>query len=267
MKSREAYHLGETPDYHPITVEAERTLVAELLEHTPEFQVTQTKFGLATLGPYSRYSNLARSIESEVFDEYFDNDPILMKQEYGPYEDASKFFLVIDREEGRKAGVMRLLHNSDIGLKATQDVQTMGLTTLEEGQILSAFGVASPESTVEIATIAVAPEYRGARTDQLVSASMYRALYQYCLSNGYTDLIAVIDAKPLQNLRDIHLPVKTTNEVASPFEYLNAKENSLIHIPIHDIEGHMKSRDEAAFDFLLGSPGLDPYCTLSFTEK
>lgn len=267
IHSKEPLQEHFAPDYSPIPLEVEQLLVEELIEGIAEIQSSDARYCLVTVGPFSKYANLARSLESEVFFEFFHNDSELMKDEYGPYENASKFFMVIDRKENRKAGVMRLLHDSEHGFKAIKDVKSMGLTDLSEDDILASLGVSSTGSTIEIATIAASPVYRGRRSDQLVSAAMYRALYQYCLSGNYTDLVAVIDSKPLQNLHDIYLPVSTTEEVKSPFEYLNAKENSLIHIPIGDIEGFMKGHDVATFDFLLGKPGLDPFCALSFTEQ
>lgn len=259
--------LVNYPSYLHMDIDQEKSMVADLLAHTPEFHLSEARFGLVLVGPDSRYANLARSIESEVFYEFFNNDSELMEREYGLYESASKFFLVIDKEDSRRAGVMRLLHDSDSGFKAVNDVQRMGLTALDSVSILDSFGIKHSKSTIEIATIAAAPDYRGSKSDQLVSASMYRALYKYCKSFGYKDLIAVIDAKPLQNLININLPVEMSSVVDSPFEYLDAKNNSLIHIPIDEIKDYMIARDPDVFDFLLGDSGMDSFCTLSLEEK
>lgn len=268
MSVEKDYQKNEfPPDYTPLDNDIEKDNITHLLDNTPEFSANDAKFGLVIIDHNSPYANMARSTESEVFHEFFNNSPDLMKEEYGPYESASKFFLVIDKEEKRRAGVMRLLHNSESGFKATNDVKSMGITELSPLGILNSFGIEDQNSVIEIATIAAAPDYRGKHSDQMVSAAMYRALYKYCISNGYKDLIAVIDAKPLSNLVDIHLPVNISQNVRSPFEYLDAKENSLIHIPINEIERYMKARDPDAFEFLLGDPGLDPFCTLSFDEK
>lgn len=258
-----------TPSYEHLSLDEERAAVQVLLDSSPEV-ITLTdgpRYALMVINNDSEFSNLARSVEAEVFSEYFGNDPQLMAEEYGPYEDASTFFLVVDTEDKRRAGVMRILRNSSLGFKATNDVSAMGITDLEPRQVLENIGVKSEETTLEIATIAAAPDYRGEKTNSLISAAMYRALHKYCHANGYTDLIAIIDAKPLQNLHDIHLPVRTSPHVQSPFAYLDAKANSLIHIPVYEVEASMQAHDQDTYDFLLGDAGFDALCTLSFVEK
>ncbi len=47
------------------------------------------RFGVHVIDGQDSHSDIARSIEAEVFNEFFDNDFQKMKAEYGPYDDAS----------------------------------------------------------------------------------------------------------------------------------------------------------------------------------
>lgn len=263
--------LGEapgkiTPSYEPLSLEEEQSQVADLLAHSPEVTSAETKFAVVTLAADSPYSNLARSVESVTFMEFFNNDPVLMGQEYGPYEDSSLFFLVVDTENNRAAGAMRLLHPSKEGFKGANDMPAMGLTNLTPEELIANFGIKDTSALLEIATIAGAPDYRGQKSKGLMSAALYRSLYQYSNNNGYRDLIAVIDGVPLELLQMMHLPIQLSPDVDSPFEYLDAKANSFIHIPVTDVERNMKAHDPEMFEGLLGS-GLDGKIAISHVIK
>lgn len=240
--------------YEVIDEDAETSAVDMLISSYPELAKSNAKFGLVHLDSNSPYGNLARSVESGVFMEFFDNNPDLMLSEYGPYEDASSFLFVIDKEAKKSAGVMRLLSNSENGFKSCNDLYKLNLTPESPAEMIDALGI-NPETTLEIATIAIPYEYRGKRSDGLVSAAMYRALHRFCQAQGYNDLIAIIDEKPLSNLIGIHLPIRTPDSVSSPFEYLDAKANSFIHIPVNEVDAVMRAADVNLYNFLLGEPG------------
>src|SRR4051812_3155607 len=87
-------------------------------EHRPD-----TQFGCYMIGNSSKYSNLGRYVESNVFLKSFGNTPNVMESEYGPYEQASNFFVVIDQETEKPVGVMRVIENSDAGLKSLVDLK------------------------------------------------------------------------------------------------------------------------------------------------
>lgn len=98
--------------------------------------------------PFALYianrSPLGVALEGRVFLEAFGNTPKMLRDEYGPYEEASRFIVVIDHKRARAAGVIRLIAPGPAGLKLTNDFPDIKV----------------PEGAWEIATLAVAPEYR-----------------------------------------------------------------------------------------------------------
>lgn len=73
-------------------------------------------------------SNVARHLELEVFAEQFGNDADCLSREYGPYENSSLFFVVIDTRDGAPAGAVRMIRNSAAGLKTLVDMADPAVT-------------------------------------------------------------------------------------------------------------------------------------------
>lgn len=74
------------------------------------------------------FSNIARHLELEVFAEKFGNDVDCLIREYGPYEESSLFFVVIDAEEKTPAAAVRMIRNSAAGLKTLVDMENGAIT-------------------------------------------------------------------------------------------------------------------------------------------
>lgn len=264
------------PDYRPIEREAEARLLEQALAANPEVSESAATYGLLTIEGDSPYSNVARALECQIFDKYFGNDPEEMRQEYAPYEKSSKFFLLIDRENLKPAGVMRIVAPGEAGFKSVNDLPTdksrtvetdEPITALDSEQIQGVFGI-DPSRTLDVATIAAAPEYGEKQTGSpIVLASLMRAVYKYSLANGYDDLVAIIDAVPLEKLKSVNLPIHTSPYVASPFKYLGAEGNTFIHIPIPAVEASVSAKDKVIFDYIFGEAELFGETKLSFDRQ
>ena len=80
------------------------------------------RFGCYRLHGTSRFSDIARSVECRVFQHFFGNTAAAMQAAYGPYEQSSHFFLMVDRQEKCSAGTLRIIENSERGLKTLNDI-------------------------------------------------------------------------------------------------------------------------------------------------
>lgn len=263
------------PSYEPLERQIERELLSDALNANPELADSNAPFVLMTVNGDSPYANVARSLECRVFNAYFQNHPDVMQQEYNPYEENSTFFLMIDRENLEPAGVMRITHDGPSGFKSTNDLPTekcktaegRSVTGLATEEIFPEFGI-SPQNILDVATIAAEPKYGEKNTGSpIILASLMRAVYKYSLENGYDDLVAVIDAVPLEKLQAVGLPINTSEKIAGNFEYLGAKGNTFIHIPIPEVEKSVSTQSRELFDYVFGEAALAGECQLSFIKQ
>lgn len=235
-----------------------------LRQASPEVIASDSKFVLLTLAGDNPCSDVARSIERQQFEAYFGNDAAIMGEEYGLYDPYSVFFLVFDRQQKTPAGTMRLIQPNPSGLKSINDITSEKcqladgggkLTNLEAHEVYEIFGL-TPEKTVDVATIAVLPEYGEKATGSpIIMASMMRALYFYTLERDQ-ELVAIIDEVPLKKLLDVHLPIETNPAVKSPFEYLGAKGNSFIKIEPSKCWESIGAFNQGVRDYMLGTLAL-----------
>lgn len=271
----EAHRPGIEPDYRPIDPEVEKSLLTDALNSNQEVLQSDSPFALLTISGESPYANVARSLECQVFDHYFNNDPNEMKEEYAPYEDSSSFFLLVDRENTKAAGVMRIIHPGEAGSKSVNDLPTdkcvssdgMTATQLSADELAQDLQF-DPAITLDVATIVAHPEYGAkARQDEVVLSSLMRAVYKYSQINGYDHLVAIIDKVPREKLEAVGLPIRTSDKVASPFEYLGAKGNSFIEIDIPAVEGSVRAVNDGLYDYVFGDQQLGGSTVLSFHEQ
>lgn len=263
------------PDYNEIDPAIEAQLITEALGQNPELAAATSRYALLTLDGSSPYSNVARSLERRQFEDYFGNTPEDMAVEYGPYETQSSFFLVVDREKKEAAGVMRIIRPGEAGLKSSNDLPSDKCKTIEGEPVtdLTTPAVFSsmqldPLKTLDIATIAVRPDHGEKATGSpVVLAALMRALHGYTNSNGYDELVAIIDAVPLEKLQAAGLPINFSSRVVTPFVYLGAKGNSFMHIHVPDCDAAIMAHDKVTYDYMLGDMNLLGECELSFIEQ
>jgi hypothetical protein len=180
----------------------------------------------------SRFADLGRTTELQVFEEAFGNDRGLMEREYGPYEHASQFFVVMDTERRQPAGVLRIIGNSSAGLKTLRDVAGEPLRIPRED--FQAFhGVEDLDRCWDVGTVAVLPEYRRSATRRrTVSLLLYRAFYVHALDRGIDHVVAVIDRYAHRSLRALGIPLVPLCG-STPFSYLDSASSTALygHVP------------------------------------
>lgn len=210
------------------------------LDTLPEDQ----SFLSVEVGPDSPYSNLARAVEVEVFLETFGNTPDIMQEQYGPYEDASRFWIVFDKASRAPVGALRAIGNSEAGLKTLNDIESPPLS-LPKDKVVEACDL-DLDKTWDIGTVAVLEGYRGIEHDFIPSLTLYRDLYRRSIDLGIEDFIAVIDKGARRNLDLMGLTFKPILD-SEAFSYLDSPESWALHSKTVDLgNGAAGLRDSTA---------------------
>ncbi|MFC3990782.1 hypothetical protein, partial [Actinoplanes siamensis] len=185
---------------------------------------------LATTDPMA---DVARTVERMVFEESFGLDATAMLAEYGPYEQHSYLFLILDRETGMPAGAARAIEG---GGKTLDDAPELIGRSLSE--IVDMHGLHDGGKIWEYATLAVLPRYRADRNGLTVSGMLYRAFINAGHRWQVRHVVCMLDAAAYRNL-DM-LGVRFIAMAGSePFEYLGSAANRALYIPFEEIARSM----------------------------
>jgi len=182
----------------------------------------------------SKFANIARHIEGKVFSEAFgeeDNSPDRMLEEYGPYDEPglSTFFISVDKETGTATGVLRIIRNSEAGLKTLNDLEDplkVKHPVSKEG-LMEHHGMTDLDECWDIGTVAVLPEYRHSKAAAGISIQLYRAMYVSAMEEEVQHFVSIVDKKPLRQLRSyLGVPFKNLGNTKE-FDYLGSKARAV----------------------------------------
>ncbi len=184
----------------------------------------------------SEYENIARSIECEVFEQYFGNNAEQMHEEYGQYEDQSIFFLSIDQQTQTPAGVLRVIKNGSKGLKTLNDLQAVvgenhpEIPDLPTNKIIESHSIDDLDECWDVGTVAVRKAYRSDKNQaQEASVQLYRALYVSALQEQIKHFISIIDARPFKKMVDyLGIPFVPILD-SKPFSYLGSESSYAVY--------------------------------------
>jgi hypothetical protein len=219
-------------------------------EHRPA-----TPYGLYVLRSDDPAAELARSVEREVFLEHFGNTPQLLDAEYGPYEKACWFLLVLDHGRLAPAGMCRMIAPSPAGSKTVhdaQDVWNVDLAAHPEVRRLLDGG-----STWDAATLAVAPGYRRRDTDGLVSAALFQGIVMVATRNGVTALTATLDCVVLDLVQAQCGHPFVPFPGALPRGYLDSPASLPVYVERERFERDLAARDPGTHALLFLGEGLE----------
>ena len=148
-------------------------------------------------------SNLARHVERVVFEERFELDDAKMTRLYGPYETSSTFFLVMDTQESRPAGVARVGRNGPAGLLTLNDAATMVGFSVEDFK--AHYKVDSLDDVWDLGTTTVLKEYR-AFDNHLVSQICYHCFWARAMHEGIKHYVTILDGDIRRTFALLGLP-------------------------------------------------------------
>jgi len=202
-------------------------------------------------------SELARHVERVVFMETFGNTPELLDKEYAPYEDSSIFLCVVDHLRRLPAGTMRILLPSGAGFKTLDDVASFW------GEPVSTMATRTGieidlARTWDIATLAVAPEYRGKATMGLVSMGLYQALAVTTPRCGIDWLLAILDVPVFRMIRwKLRMPMAGFTGVKAQ-QYLGSPASMPVWCNVGDTERRLAVSDPDLHALYFKGVGMEP---------
>lgn len=208
--------------------EIERVSVEFLAKHPDP----TGQFVAVVAGPEHPLAGVARTVERQVFEESFGNDAGTMAAEYGPYEDRSLFFVVLDRHTGMPAGAGRIIEGYGAAVKTVRDApKHIGI---DSTGILAAHDLTG-KRIWDFATVAVLPQYRGGKSALTVSSLLYRAFLLAGKRAGIKHVVTMLDRGAYRNMMLLGAPLQTLAG-SKPFAYLGSPETRALYVPFEDLE-------------------------------
>ena len=208
------------------------------------------RFGCYFIADSSPYSDLARGVECGVFQQFFGNDPALMAAEYAQYEERSSFYVVVDCERHQAAGALRVIENSDRGLKTLNDIAQPPLSISLE-KVIHHHGIEDLDKCWDVGTVAVLKEYRGRSSGHLVSSLLYGLLRAGACNAGMKHMVAVLDTHAYQQIVDILGVPFVPIAGSEPFEYLGSPSSIAVYAPTEMIGPSVAARMQTLDSALL----------------
>jgi len=206
-------------------------LTTELIDEYPHER--DDRFVCYTVDGWSRYANIARKIECDVFYDAFGNDPEEMMREYGPYEEQSQFFISVDREERAPTGVLRIIKNGPAGLKTFNDLEE-DQPNFSTEEAMAYHGIESLDDCWEFGTIAVPEAYRQSQGGP--SLQLYRGMYLASQEAGIKHYVSLIDEGPYLKMKDfLGIPYKPLHG-AQPTHYLGSEKSLPVYGDAQEFE-------------------------------
>jgi len=218
-----------------------------------------TPFGVYLIDAREPASDLARRVERDVFLEFFGNTDEMLDLEYGPYESASLFLCVVDHQRRTPAGMIRVIRPSPAGFKTLHDLDAIwGVATNDLVRPAPAGGLGlDPSSLWDIATLAVAQEYRSAATSGLVSMALYQAVNMLGHAQGIRWAVAVMDVVVLDLVNSAWQRPFAGIPGADPRRYLDSPASRPVYCDVVDYRMRLGFLDPPTHAILFEGRGLE----------
>jgi hypothetical protein len=217
---------------------------------------TDAPFGLYVWAATDPEVERARALERQVFFETFGNTPEMLAAEYEPYDPASTFLAVVDHERGIVAGVVRLIGPSPAGFKSLEDLRSGW--NRDPDDVLRGSGVdLDPAETFDIATLAVAPDYRGAATGGLISLALYHGICRLSLDLRIRWAVAILDLVVLDLIQTRTGRPFSHYSGIEPLRYLDSPASLPVFTDMHDYKERLAFLDPAMHGILFEGVGIE----------
>ncbi|MGO8685434.1 MAG: hypothetical protein ACLQUT_12775 [Thermoleophilia bacterium] len=201
-------------------------------------------------------ARLARALEQRVFLESFGNTAALLAAEYGDYEAHSVFLCLIDQHRKLPVGMMRILLPSTAGFKSLNDIEPVWGEPA--ATLIARTGLAfDPLATWDIATLAVAADYRGKATAGLVSMGLYQTLSLAAKRCSIDWFVAILDLPVFRLLRwQLHL-IFAGYSGAAPRPYLGSVASMPAWCEVAEADKRLAATDPDLHAILVAGTGLE----------
>jgi len=211
--------------------------LAELLislENRPDRD--STPFGTYIVDGDSAFADLGRYAEIQVFSEFFGNDAAVMSAEYDAFDTASRHIVVLDHSTMLPAGSIRVIHDSPMGFKSLIDMSRTPEWNVSISNIESFHGVRlDRQTTMDLATIAVLPEYRNG----VVSPALFHGLYWYSLQFDVENVVGIGDVHFIEMCWALGTPCKVICDLPA-LAYLDSPESRPLTINVSELRAAVR---------------------------
>ncbi len=214
-----------------------------------------TPFGLYVIPGLDPAAELGRSIEREVFAEFFGNSPELLAEEYEPYDPNSLFFVVIDHRLRAPAGVLRALLPHGPAKSLDDIARAWGE---DPDEVIARTNPGIDRSLVwDIGTLAAMPDYRGSSTSGLITLSLYQCLAMLAHQDGVKWVTAVLDLVVLELIQKMISRPFTPFAGLEPLSYLDSPASLPVFLDADDYQPRLALTDPNMYDILFRGSGLE----------
>jgi hypothetical protein len=199
---------------------------------------------------------LARGLEAHVFLDTFGDTPEELAAGFAPYDAGSVFLCVIDHRRAVPAGVMRVLLPSPAGFKSLNDIEPVWGIGAED--LCERTGLALDQRrTWDIATLAVAPEYRGGAVQGLVTMGLFQTLTLAALRCGVEWFVAILDMPAFRMVRWRLRMIFAGFEGVGPRPYLGSPASIPAWCNVPNAARHLAATDPDLYDVVVRGVGLE----------
>lgn len=213
-------------------------------------------FGAYLFGSDEPGAAIARALEARVFLETFGDSSELLSAEYDPYDASSFFICVVDHLRAVPAGAMRVLLPSSAGFKSLNDIEPVWGVSAEE--LCERSGLSLDLRRVwDVATLAVAPEYRGSAAQGLVSMGLFQTLGLAARRCDVEWFVAILDMPVFRIVRWKLRMVFVGYEGVGPRAYLGSPASIPTWCNVANARHHLAETDPDLYDVLVHGVGLE----------
>ena len=187
-------------DYVYDLSDAERDALTE--EFLSTKRVGCSRFACFAIESTDPFANIARQLEREVFEQSWGNDSVTMKNEFGPYDESSVFFMAVDTHDRVPAGVVRMIRNSPAGLKTIVDLDDgvkspIAPIAIPVDEVMRHHGIDDLDRCWDGATAAIPRRYR--RRLAATHVQILRVMALAAMRENIQHFVAVLDAPVVQS--------------------------------------------------------------------
>jgi hypothetical protein len=241
-------------------VDIVRAELAELVDDLVAVRAPLQPFGVYVSGSDEPSAELGRFVERGVFLEVFGNTPEQLACEYDRYEPGSVFVTVVDHARRVPCGMMRVLVPSPAGFKSLDDVVDGWDVTLWDllARVDGGRDGWDLGRVWDLATLAVAPEYRGDAALGLVTQGLLQGLTMLGEGWGVDRYVAILDVPVLRMLQwRIGRPFVGFPGI-EPREYLGSAASCPVWGSRQVWSEHLAQRDPVLHELFFRGRGLEP---------
>lgn len=235
---------------YDMLIEEAQVLTQQLLDQKPPS--TNAKYICYEVEGSDSAANIGRYVEKTGFEAVFNNSAEDMHSEYGPYENASTFFISVDQENATPTGALRIIRHSPSGLKSVNDVSQPPLQLSAE-RIQQVHHIETFDDCWDIGTVAAMPDY----PSRMASIQLYRAMYLAAMRENVQHVISVVDMNVLPTLTNyLGIPFQPLADTR-PFEYLGSANSQAVYGYVPEFYKKMEKKRKYSLRGLLARKALD----------